>query len=92
MRIRTIEDFERFLSREIIAFEKSAKFARRRGLGRLDVHCQGVADAYRVARAVIRTSLLPDQVEPGDVLTTVIVTNPVPARLRKKMKIVEKKT
>jgi hypothetical protein len=80
--IKTAEDLERWLTTEIKTFEGTVAFARRRGLGRVGTYSSGVADAYRVARAILRTTILPDCVQPGDVLTTVIATAETPNPLK----------
>jgi len=80
--VKSIEDFERFLSTEIATFTKSADFAKRKGLKYWQIHSQAVADAFTIARAILRTGLIPEKAQSGDVLMTYVATNPVPSRLR----------
>ena len=83
--VKSIEDYEAFLTREIETFTKSASFAMRKGLKNWQIHSQAVADALTIARAILRTSLLPEKAQNGDVLMTYVATNPVPSRLSKKI-------
>jgi len=81
--IKTVRDYESFLSKEIEAFEKSARVAAEKGLLRWAIHSQAVVDTYRVARAVLRTTLAPELTQGGDVLISYIAQRGVPDRLKR---------
>lgn len=59
------------LTRELKAFEDSAAFCKQKGLVRFGMYSAGVADAYRMCLALIRTTF--NLAESGDVLLTWIV-------------------
>lgn len=62
-----------FMTEEIKAFELSAKKAKAYNKPKMEIYCMGISEAYTVIRSIMRTSVLPDRVQPGDVLTAYIV-------------------
>lgn len=81
--LRDLHDFEDFLSREIVAFEGSARFARKKGFVRLAMYSQGASEICQVVRSVLRTNFLPEKVRDGDVITTMVALHTrAPDRLK----------
>ncbi len=70
--MKNLKEFEQWLTDEIEDFDNSAKFAQEKGMVRMHVHCITAADTYKMARAVLRTSFVPDRVEEGDLLMSII--------------------
>ena len=68
-----IDQFDDFLKSEAQAFEDSAKVAKEKGMEKYEIYCEGVASAYNFARAWIHIHILQDRIEPGEVLTMLIV-------------------
>jgi len=61
--------FDEFLKKERDTFRQSQKFAQKRNMTNYLNYCEGVADAYQMTRVWLHVNLLPDRVEPGDILT-----------------------
>lgn len=70
--MKTLNDYDRWLTAEIEAFAKTELYARKHGLLRLQAHSGGCRDTYLLARAVFRTTCLPDSVEAGEVIMSYV--------------------
>ena len=70
--MKTIEDYDDYLTAEIKDFDRAAEFAQKKGLLRYGVYAAGSRDAVTMARSVLRTTLLPGRVEGGEVLMAYI--------------------
>ena len=72
--MKTIEQFDDYLSKEIREFDQAAEFGQKKGLTRYGTYAAGCRDVATIIRAVLRTSFLPDRVESGEVIMAVVAT------------------
>lgn len=66
--MNTIEEFDDYLTSEINEFEKVAKFALEKGLVRYGTYAAGCRDLGVMVRSVLRTTLLQNRLEGGEVI------------------------